>query len=126
MKLLECVKIFDMNPPSFKISNTKKEVEDMLIGTPVVLHKVGSVEDDFELDNVIGYVDMIVPSTSKDEIYGNVFIFKDNVSAAVFHGSVKDWVIIDTLISNGCIGCSEFHIGDTIGDSAKRQSLIDI
>ena len=79
MKLLECVKIFDMNPPSFKISNTKKEVEDMLVGTPVVLHKVGSVEDDFELDNVIGYVDMIVPSTSNDEIYGNVFIFKDNV-----------------------------------------------
>ena len=79
MKLLECVKIFDMNPPSFKISNTKKEVEDMLVGTPVVLHKVGSVEDDFDIDNVIGYVDMIVPSTSEDEIYGNVFIFKDNV-----------------------------------------------
>ena len=79
MKLLEGIKIFDMNPPSFKISNTKKEVEDMLVGTPVVLHKVGSAEDDFELDDVIGYVDMIVPSTSEDEIYGNVFIFKDNV-----------------------------------------------
>ena len=79
MKLLECVKIFDMNPPSFTISNTKKEVEDMLVGTPVVLHKVGSAEDDFDLDDVVGYVDMIVPSTSEDEIYGNVFIFKDNV-----------------------------------------------
>ena len=79
MKLLECIKIFDMNPPSFKISNTKKEVEDMLVGTPVVLHKVGSVEDDFDIDDVVGYVDMIVPSTSEDEIYGNVFIFKDNV-----------------------------------------------
>ena len=78
MRLIECVKIFDMNPPSFKISNTKKEIEDMLVGTPVVLHKVGSVEDDFDIDNVIGYVDTIVPSTSKDEIYGNVFIFKDN------------------------------------------------
>ena len=79
MKLLECIKIFDMNPPSFKISNTKKEVEDMLVGTPVVLHKVGSAEDDFDIDDVVGYVDMIVPSTSEDEIYGNVFIFKDNV-----------------------------------------------
>ena len=79
MKLVEGIKIFDMNPPSFKISNTKKEVEDMLVGTPVVLHKVGSAEDDFELDDVVGYVDMIVPSTSKDEIYGNVFVFKDNV-----------------------------------------------
>ena len=79
MKLVEGIKIFDMNPPSFKIPNTKKEVEDMLVGTPVVLHKIGGVEDDFELDNVIGYVDMIVPSTSKDEIYGNVFIFKDNI-----------------------------------------------
>ena len=79
MKLIECIKIFDMNPPSFKISNTKKEVEDMLVGTPVVLHKVGSAEDDFELDDVIGYVDLIVPSTSEDEIYGNVFIFKDGV-----------------------------------------------
>ena len=79
MKLLECIKIFDMNPPSFKISNTKKEVEDMLVGTPVVLHKVGSVEDDFDIDDVVGYVDMIVPSTSEDEIYGNVFIFKDNI-----------------------------------------------
>ena len=79
MKLVEGIKIFDMNPPSFIISNTKKEVEDMLVGTPVVLHKVGSAEDDFELDDVIGYVEMIVPSTSEDEIYGNVFIFKDNV-----------------------------------------------
>ena len=79
MKLLECIKIFDMNPPRFKISNSKKEIEDMLVGTPIVLHEIGSVEDDFELDDVIGYVDMIVPSTSKDEIYGNVFIFKDNV-----------------------------------------------
>ena len=79
MKLLECVKIFDMNPPSFKISNPKKDVKDMLVGTPVVLHKIGCLEDDFELDNVIGYVDLIVPSTSEDEIYGNVFIFKDNV-----------------------------------------------
>ena len=80
MKLLECIKIFDMNPPSFKISNTKKEVEDMLVGTPVVLHKIGCVEDDFDLDNVIGYVDLIVPSVAKDEIYGNVFIFKDNIN----------------------------------------------
>ena len=79
MKLLECVKIFDMNPLTFKISKPKKEIEHMLVGTPVVLHKVGSVEDDFELNDVIGYVDMIVPSTSKDEIYGNVFVFKDNV-----------------------------------------------
>ena len=79
MKLVEGIKIFDMNPPSFKISNTKKEVEDMLVGTPVVLHKVGSAEDDFELDDVVGYVDMIVPSISKDEIYGNVFIFKDGI-----------------------------------------------
>ena len=79
MKLVEGIKIFDMNPPSFKISNTKKEIEDMLVGTPIVLHKLGCVEDDFELDNVIGYVDLIVPSTSKDEIYGNVFVFKDNV-----------------------------------------------
>ena len=79
MKLIECIKIFDMNPPSFKISNTKKEIEEMLVGTPIVLHKIGDVEDDFELDDVIGYVDMIVPSTSEDEIYGNVFIFKDNV-----------------------------------------------
>ena len=68
-----------MNPPSFKISNTKKEVEDMLVGTPVVLHKVGSAEDDFDIDDVVGYIDMIVPSTSEDEIYGNVFVFKDNV-----------------------------------------------
>ena len=51
----------------------------MLIGTPVVLHKLGCVEDDFDLDNVIGYVDSIVPSIVKDEIYGNVFVFKDNV-----------------------------------------------
>ena len=79
MKLVEGIKIFDMNPPSFKISNTKKEVEDMLVGTPVVLHKIGSAEDDFDLDNVIGYVDSIVPSIAKDEIYGNVFVFKDNV-----------------------------------------------
>ena len=79
MRLIECIKIFDLNPPSFKISNTKKEVEDMLVGTPVVLHKVGSAEDDFDLDDVVGYVDMIVSSTSEDEIYGNVFIFKDNV-----------------------------------------------
>ena len=79
MKLLECIKIFDMNPPRFSISNSKKEIEDMLVGTPVVLHQIGCIEDDFELDNVIGYVDMIVPSTSEDEIYGNVFIFKDNV-----------------------------------------------
>ena len=68
-----------MNPPSFKVSNPKKEIEDMLIGTPVVLHKLGCVEDDFDLDNVIGYVDSIVPSIVKDEIYGNVFVFKDNV-----------------------------------------------
>ena len=79
MKLLECVKIFDMNPPSFKISNTKKEIEHMLIGVPIVLHNIGSVEDDFDLDNVIGYVESIVPSISNDEIYGNVFIFKDEV-----------------------------------------------
>ena len=79
MKLLECIKIFDMNPPSFKISNSKKEIEDMLVGTPVVLHKIGCVEDDFDLDNVIGYVDSIVPSVAKDEIYGNVFVFKDNI-----------------------------------------------
>ena len=79
MKLLECVKIFDMNPPSFKINNSKKEIEDMLVGTPVVLHKIGCVEDDFELDNVIGYVESITPSPSKDEIYGNVFVFKDNI-----------------------------------------------
>ena len=51
----------------------------MLIGTPVVLHKLGCVEDDFDLDNVIGYVDSIVPSITKDEIYGNVFVFKDNI-----------------------------------------------
>ena len=51
----------------------------MLIGTPVVLHKLGCVEDDFDLDNVIGYVDSIVSSITKDEIYGNVFVFKDNV-----------------------------------------------
>ena len=50
----------------------------MLIGTPVVLHKLGCVEDDFDLDNVIGYVDSIVSSITKDEIYGNVFVFKDN------------------------------------------------
>ena len=68
-----------MNPPSLKISNPKKEIEDMLVGTPVVLHKIGCVEDDFDLDNVIGYVDSIVPSIAKDEIYGNVFIFKDNI-----------------------------------------------
>ena len=68
-----------MNPPSLKISNPKKEIEDMLVGTPVVLHKLGCVEDDFDLDNVIGYVDSIVPSIVKDEIYGNVFVFKDNV-----------------------------------------------
>ena len=68
-----------MNPPSFKVSNPKKEIEDMLVGTPVVLHKLGCVEDDFDLDNVIGYVDSIVPSIAKDEIYGNVFVFKDNV-----------------------------------------------
>ena len=68
-----------MNPPSLKISNPKKEIEDMLVGTPVVLHKLGCVEDDFDLDNVIGYVDSIVPSIAKDEIYGNVFVFKDNV-----------------------------------------------
>ena len=79
MKLIECIKVFDMNPPSLKISNPKKEIEDMLIGTPVVLHKLGCVEDDFDLDNVIGYVDSIVPSIAKDEIYGNVFVFKDNV-----------------------------------------------
>ena len=52
----------------------------MLVGTPVVLHKLGCVEDDFDLDNVIGYVDSIVQSPSKDEIYGNVFIFKDNIN----------------------------------------------
>ena len=68
-----------MNPPSFKISNPKKEIEDMLVGTPVVLHKIGCVEDDFDIDDVIGYVDLIVPSASEDEIYGNVFIFKDNI-----------------------------------------------
>ena len=68
-----------MNPPSLKISNPKKEIEDMLVGTPVVLHKLGCVEDDFDLDNVIGYVGSIVPSIAKDEIYGNVFIFKDNI-----------------------------------------------
>ena len=79
MKLLKCIKIFDMNPPSLTISNAKKEIEHMLVGTPIVLHKIGGVEDDFELDNVIGYVDSIVPSTSEDEIYGNVFIFKDNI-----------------------------------------------
>ena len=79
MKLIEGIKIFDMNPPSFKVSNPKKEIEDMLVGTPVVLHKIGCVEDDFDLDNVIGYVDSIVPSIAKDEIYGNVFIFKDNI-----------------------------------------------
>ena len=94
MKLLECVKIFDMNPPSFKISNTKKEVEDMLVGTPVVLHNIGSVEDDFELDNVIGYVESIVPSTSNDEIYGNVFIFKDNVE--IFGDFVNYHAYIDS------------------------------
>ena len=79
MKLLECIKIFDMNPPTFKINNSKKEIEDMLVGTPVVLHKIGCVEDDFDIDDVIGYVDLIVPSASEDEIYGNVFIFKDGV-----------------------------------------------
>ena len=68
-----------MNPPSFKVSNPKKEIEDMLVGTPIVLHTLGCVEDDFDLDNVIGYVDSIVPSIAKDEIYGNVFVFKDNV-----------------------------------------------
>ena len=94
MRFIKCVKIFDMNPPSFKISNTKKEVEDMLVGTPVVLHKIGGVEDDFELDNVIGYVDMIVPSTSEDEIYGNVFIFKDNVE--IFGDFVNYHAYMDT------------------------------
>ena len=83
-----------MNPPSFKISNTKKEVEDMLVGTPIVLHKIGSVEDDFELDNVIGYVDLIMPSTSEDEIYGNVFIFKDNVE--IFGDFVNYHAYMDT------------------------------
>ena len=101
MKLIECVKIFDMNPPSFKISNTKKEVEDMLVGTPVVLHKVGSAEDDFELDDVIGYVDMIVPSTSKDEIYGNVFIFKDN--AEIFGDFVNYHAYMDSNHNITCI-----------------------
>ena len=94
MKLLECIKIFDMNPPSFKISNTKKEVEGMLVGTPIVLHKIGSVEDDFELDNVIGYVDLIMPSTSEDEIYGNVFIFKDSVE--IFGDFVNYHAYMDT------------------------------
>ena len=93
MKLVEGIKIFDMNPPSFTISNTKKEVEGMLVGTPIVLHKIGSVEDDFELDNVIGYVDLIVPSTSKDEIYGNVFIFKDNIE--VFGDFVNYYGYVD-------------------------------
>ena len=79
MKLLECVKIFDMNPLTFKISNPKKEIEHMLVGAPVVLHKIGGIEDDFEIDNVIGYVESIAPSTSKDEIYGNVFIFKGDI-----------------------------------------------
>ena len=101
MKLIECIKIFDMNPPSFKISNTKKEVEDMLVGTPIVLHNIGSVEDDFELDNVIGYVDMIVPSTSKDEIYGNVFIFKDNVE--IFGDFVNYHAYIDSNHNITCI-----------------------
>ena len=94
MKLIECIKIFDMNPPSFKISNTKKEVEDILIGVPIVLHNIGSVEDDFELDNVIGYVESIVPSTSNDEIYGNVFIFKDNVE--IFGDFVNYHAYIDS------------------------------
>ena len=101
MRLIESIKIFDMNPPSFKISNTKKEVEDMLVGTPVVLHEIGSVEDDFELDNVIGYVDMIVPSTSKDEIYGNVFIFKDN--AEIFGDFVNYHAYMDSNHNITCI-----------------------
>ena len=94
MKLLECIKIFDMNPPSFKISNPKKEIENMLVGTPVVLHKLGSVEDDFDIDNVIGYVDMIVPSVAKNEIYGNVFIFKDDVE--IFGDFVNYHAYMDT------------------------------
>ena len=94
MKLVEGIKIFDMNPPSFKISNTKKEVEGMLVGTPIVLHKIGSVEGDFELDDVVGYIDMIVPSTSEDEIYGNVFIFKDNVE--IFGDFVNYHAYMDT------------------------------
>ena len=101
MKLLECVKIFDMNPPSLKISNTKKEIEHMLVGTPIVLHEIGSVEDDFELDNVIGYVDMIVPSTSKDEIYGNIFIFKDN--AEIFGDFVNYHAYMDSNHNITCI-----------------------
>ena len=51
------------------------------LSTEILCHQneIGDVEDDFELDDVIGYVDSIVPSTSEDEIYGNVFIFKDGV-----------------------------------------------
>ena len=30
---IKSVKIFDMNPPSFKISNTKKEIEDFKVET---------------------------------------------------------------------------------------------
>ena len=101
MKLLECIKVFDMNPPSFKISNPKKEIENMLVGTPIVLHKLGSVEDDFNIDNVIGYVDMIVPSTSKDEIYGNVFIFKDN--AEIFGDFVNYHAYMDSNHNITCI-----------------------
>ena len=66
----------------------------MLIGTPVVLHKLGCVEDDFDLDNVIGYVDSIVPSIAKDEIYGNVFVFKDNVE--IFGDFVNYHAYMDT------------------------------
>ena len=101
MKLVEGIKIFDMNPPSFKKKKKKKEVEDMLVGTPIVLHEIGSVEDDFELDNVIGYVDMIVPGTSKDEIYGNVFIFKDNVE--VFGDFVNYHAYMDSNHNITCI-----------------------
>ena len=97
MRLIECVKIFDMNPPSFKISNPKNEIEDMLVGTPIVLHKIGSVEDDFDIDNVIGYVDSIVSSVAKDEIYGNVFIFKDNVE--IFGDFVNYHAYMDTNLN---------------------------
>ena len=82
MKKLKNVKVFDTNNPNFKFALTRKEVEKQLIGVPVVIHTIGNKEEDFALDNVIGFITKITPSpdgSDETSIYGEVNVFKKGV-----------------------------------------------
>ena len=57
---------------------------------------------------------------------GRSFITEENITITVFYCSVKNRIVISSLISNCSIGSSQFNIRYAIGDSSKREWLIHI